>query len=77
MESIGGGDETEQRVGSLDKNFINFLMYCIFSTPAYEASGAFYKIEISLFIAEINSQRSHLWGRGVIAIVLHIPLECD
>ena len=42
-------------------------MYGIFSTPRYEALGAFYRIEIPLFIAEINAQR---WRAGIKAIVL-------
>ena len=56
------------------QNILNFFMYGIFSTCGYEASGAFYRIKISLFIAEINAQR---WGGGMNAIVLHSPLECD
>ena len=47
------GGENKQRVWVMPKNF-NFFVYNLFSTPGYGAPGYLYKIEISLFIAEIS-----------------------
>ena len=64
------GAENIQEVGSLTENFLISSS----STSRHEASGAFYRIEISLFTAEVDAQR---WGRRTKSLVFQNPLECD
>ena len=44
--TVGGGVKMNKELGAWTK-LLNFFMHGIFSTPGYEASGAFYRIDIS------------------------------
>ena len=64
------GVENKQWAGGLAENFLISLS----STPGYEASGAFYRIETPHSTAEVDARR---WGGRIKTIVLQNPSEYD
>ena len=64
------GVENKERVGCLAENSKIYLS----AIPGYEASGAFFRLEIALLNAEVDAQR---WGGRMKTIVFHNPSEYD